>query len=136
MSRRIRKIDATRYKRLLSQTMPVVIETEEENERMLSIVRKLMEKGEKLSPEEEKILKLFTRLIEDFEERYYHPREAEPLEVLQHLMEARGVTQSHLWELFGSKGIASEVLNGKNGISKTHARSLASYFKVPADLFI
>ena len=136
MSRTVRRIDATRYKRLLSQTMPVVIETEEENERMLAIVEKLMEKGEKLSPEEEKILKLFARLIEDFEEHYYKPKEAQPLEVLQHLMEAREVKQTHLWELFGSKGIASEVLNGKRGISKTQARALADFFHVPADLFI
>ena len=136
MSRTVRRIDATRYKRLLSQTMPVVIETKEENERMLAIVEKLMEKGEKLSPEEEKILKLFARLIEDFEERYYKPKEAQPLEVLQHLMEARAVKQTHLWELFGSKGIASEVLNGKRGISKTQARALADFFHVPADLFI
>ena len=136
MSRTVRRIDATRYKRLLSQTMPVVIETEGENERMLAVVEKLMEKGEKLSPEEEKILKLFARLIEDFEDRYYKPKEAQPLEVLQHLMEARAVKQTHLWELFGSKGIASEVLNGKRGISKTQARALADYFHVPADLFI
>jgi HTH-type transcriptional regulator/antitoxin HigA len=136
MSRTVRRIDATRYKRLLSQTMPVVIETKEENERMLAIVEELMEKGEKLSPEEEKILKLFARLIEDFEERYYKPKEAQPLEVLQHLMEARAVKQTHLWELFGSKGIASEVLNGKRGISKTQARALADFFHVPADLFI
>lgn len=100
MSRTVRKIDPTRYKRLLSRTMPVVIESEEENERMLAIVAKLMDKGEDLSPEEEKILKLFARLIEDFEQRYYHPREATPLEVLQHLMEARGVKQTHLWEVF------------------------------------
>ena len=136
MSRVVRKINPSRYKRLLSQTMPVVIESEEENERMLAVVEKLMAKGENLSPEEEKLLKLFARLIEDFEQRYYHPSEAAPLEVLQHLMEARGVKQSHLWEVFGSKGIASEVLSGKRGISKTQARSLANYFHVPADLFI
>lgn len=136
MSKVVRKIDPSRYKRLLSQTMPMVIETEEENERMLSVVEKLMVKGDDLSPEEEKILKLFARLIEDFEQRYYHPKEAEPLEVLQHLMDARGVKQTHLWEVFGSKGVASEVLNGKRGISKTQARALASYFHVPADLFI
>ncbi len=112
------------------------IKTEDENERMLAIVEKLMDKGEAISPEEEKLLKLLARLIEDFEMRYYHPREATPLEVLQHLMEARGAKQSHLWEVFGSKGIASEVLNGKRGISKTHARALADYFHVPADLFI
>jgi HTH-type transcriptional regulator / antitoxin HigA len=116
--------------------MPVVIETEEENARILSIVEKLMHKGESLSAEEEKLLKLLARLIEDFEQRYYRTRNATPLEVLQHLMEERGVKQSHLWQLFGSKGIASEVLSGKRGISKTHARALADYFHVPADLFV
>jgi len=136
MNNAIRKIDPARYRRLLSQAMPVVIETEEENERMLVIAEKLMKKGENLSAEEEKLLKLLARLIEDFEQRYYRPNEAEPLEVLHHLMEARGVKQSQLWELFGSKGIASEVLNGKRGISKTHARALANYFHVPVDLFV
>jgi HTH-type transcriptional regulator / antitoxin HigA len=131
-----RKIDITRYKRLLSQTMPVVIETEAENERMLAIFEKLMDKGESISFEEEKLMKLFTMLIEDFEKRFYHPEEAEPLAVLQHLMEARDVKQTQLSELFGSKGIASEVLNGKRGISKTQARALANYFHVSADLFI
>ena len=136
MSRAVRKIDPTRYRRLLSRAMPVLIESEEENERMLAVVEKLMDKGENLSPEEEKLLKLFARLIEDFEKRYYHAKEAEPIEVLQHLMEARGVKQTHLWELFGSKGVASEVLSGKRGISKTQARALANYFHVSADLFI
>lgn len=136
MKRTVRRIDPTTYRRLLSRTMPVIIETEAENERMLKVIEKLMDKGEDLSPEEEKLLKLLTRLVEDFEERFYHPRDAAPLEVLQHLMESREIKQTHLWEVFGSKGIASEVLNGKRGISKTHARALADYFHVPADLFI
>lgn len=136
MNRAVRKIDPVRYRRLLSRTMPVVIETEEENARMLAIVEKLMKKGEDLSVEEEKLLKLLARLIEDFEQRFYQPPEAEPLDVLHHLMEARGIKQSQLWDVFGSKGIASEVLNGKRGISKTQARALADYFHVPADLFV
>lgn len=136
ITRAVRKIDPVRYRRLVSRSMPVVIETEEENARILAIVEKLMQKGEKLSAEEEKLLKLLARLVEDFEERFYRPSEATPLEVLHHLMEMRGVKQSHLWEVFGSKGIASEVLNGKRGISKTHARALANYFHVPADLFV
>ena len=136
MNTTVRRIDPARYRRLLSRTMPVVIETEEENARMLAVVEKLMQKGEKLSAEEEKLLKLLARLIEDFEERFYRPDEATPLEVLNHLMEARGVKQNQLWAVFGSKGIASEVLNGKRGISKTHARALANYFHVPAELFI
>lgn len=136
VNRTVKKIDPVRYRRLLSRTMPVVIETEEENARMLTMVEKLMHKGENLSAEEEKLLKLLARLIEDFEQRYYRSSFATPLEVLHHLMEERGIKQSQLWELFGSKGIASEVLSGKRGISKTHARALADYFHVPADLFV
>src|SRR5262245_61641309 len=114
----------------------MIIGTENQNERMLKVIENIMDKGENLSPEEEKLLKLLTRLVEDFEERYYQPRDANPLEVLHHLMESRGTKQTHLWEVFGSKGIASEVLNGKRGISKTHARALADYFHVSVDLFI
>jgi|SRR6185369_14728876 len=131
-----RKIDPIRYRRLVSRALPAVIETEEENLRMLAVVEKLMKKGENLSVEEEKLLKLLVKLIEDFEQKYYQPKEAEPLEVLHHLMEARGIKPNQLWEVFGSKGITSEVLNGKRAISKTHARALANYFHVPADLFI
>jgi HTH-type transcriptional regulator / antitoxin HigA len=136
VTRRARTIDPTRYKRLLSRAMPVVIETEQENERMLALVEKLLERGEKISAEEEKLLKLLVRLVEDFEERYYKIKQATPLQVLRHLMEVRGVRQNQLWGVFGSKGIASEVLNGKRSISKTHARTLADYFHVSADLFI
>ncbi len=136
MNRAVRKIDPVRYRRLLSRAMPVVIETEEENAKMLAIVEKLMKKGENVTAEEEKLLKLLARLIEDFEQRYYNPPDAEPLEVLHHLMEERGIKQNQLWDLFGSKGVASEVLSGKRGISKTHARALADYFHVPADLFV
>ena len=136
VGRAAQSIDPARYRRLLSRSMPVVIETEEENARMLAVVERLMKKGEDLSLEEEKLLKLLTRLVQDFEERLYKPGEATPLEVLRHLMEARGVKQSQLWHVFGSKGIASEVLNGKRGISKTHARALANYFHVSADLFV
>ena len=79
--------------------MPVFIKTEEENARMLGLVEKLMDKGEEFSPEEEKLLKLLVKLIEDFEREFYAPEEAAPLEVLHHLMEARGVKQSQLWDL-------------------------------------
>jgi len=54
MSRAVRKMDVKRYKRALVSNHACGIETEEENERMLAIVEKLMGKGENLSPEEEK----------------------------------------------------------------------------------
>jgi HTH-type transcriptional regulator/antitoxin HigA len=136
MSTALKQLNPTRYRKLLSQVMPVAIETEEENERMLAVVEKLMDKGEDMSAEEEALLRLLTTLIQDFEEKYYQPGDASPLEVLRHLMEARGVKPKDLWELFGSKGVASEVLNGKRNISKAQAKKLAEFFGVSTDLFI
>ena len=43
---------------------------------------------------------------------------AEPVDVLKHLMEARDMNTSDLGRLLGSKGVASEVLNGKRSLSK------------------
>lgn len=130
------EINPARYKKLLSRAMPVVIETEAENDRMLAEVEKLMDKGENISPEEDALLRLMATLIQDFEEKFYQPGEATPLEILHHLMDARDLKQSDLLEVFGSKGIASEVINGKRNISKAQAKALAKFFKVSADLFI
>ncbi|HMF54920.1 MAG TPA: hypothetical protein VK619_01055 [Pyrinomonadaceae bacterium] len=116
--------------------MPIVIETEEENNRMLAEVEKLMAKGEDLSPEEDALLRLMATLIQDFEERFYKPGEATPLEILLHLMDARDLKQSDLLEVFGSKGITSEVINGKRSISKAQAKALAKFFGVSIELFI
>jgi HTH-type transcriptional regulator/antitoxin HigA len=130
------EINPARYKKLLSRAMPVIIQTEEDNDRMLAEAEKLMAKGENLTPEEDALLRLLATLIQDFEEKFYQPRAATPLEILHHLMDARDLKQSDLLEVFGSKGIASEVVNGKRSISKTQAKALAKFFGVSADLFI
>jgi len=131
------QIDARKYARLLARSLPSVIETEEENERMLAEVERLMDKGEEnLSPEEGKLFKLMVRLIEDFEEHAYPIQEAAPHEVLQHLMESKEVRQADLLSIFGSRGYTSDVVNGKRGISKEHAKTLGEFFHVSPELFI
>src|SRR5215470_12085279 len=105
--------DPKRYGALLAQTLPAVIQTEEQNEQYLAVVEKLMRKGEEnLSPEENTLLDLLVHLIEDFEQRYYQPESATPLEVLHELMAANDLKQADLVPIFGSKGITSEVVNG------------------------
>lgn len=127
--------DLRQYGKLLSRVLPAVIETEKENERMLAEVNKLMAKP-KLSPAESKLFDLMVRLIEDFEEQHYELNASTPNGVLRELMEARGVKQRDLWELFGSKGTASEVINGKRSISKAQAKALGKYFRVSPELFL
>ncbi len=123
------------YAELLAATQPKAIETEEENEFYLAEVTKLMQLGETLSPAQERLLKLLVNLIESFEERHYQLKPATPLEILTELVSDRGFKQKDLIPVFGSQGVASEVLNGKRGISKTHTKALGEFFKVSPTLF-
>ena len=69
----IANVDEYKYGALLAATRPSVIGDDAELERLTEEVNVLVTKGIKqdgLSPEEEKLLTLLTRLIEDYEERH------------------------------------------------------------------
>lgn len=123
------------YVKLLTEVVPQVIETEEENERLLAEVEKLMAKGDNLSPEEEKLFDLLVTLIEKFEDEHYQLNASTPQSILLHLMEARDLKQSDLVGVLGSKGVTSEVINGKRSISKAQAKALGEFFHVSHTLF-
>jgi HTH-type transcriptional regulator/antitoxin HigA len=123
------------YRQLLGRTLPHVIHTDEECERLTSELARLDER-ENLSPEERELAELLTVLIDEYEERRYPIQKASPRQTLQHLMEVRKLTQKDLWKVFGSKGITSEVFHGKRSISKAQARKLADFFHVNVELFI
>lgn len=127
-------IDSVSYGQLLRETLPRVIETDEENERLLAVLEQLDELPSR-TPEQESLAELLTMLIQQFEARY-DLGSALPLEALRSLMEDRGLRQRDLLGVFGSSSVASDVLNGKREISKLHARRLAEYFRVPVSLFI
>lgn len=127
-------IDSVSYGQLLQEALPRVIETDEENERLLAVLEQLDELPS-LTPEQESLAELLTLLIQQFEARY-DLGSALPLEALRSLMEDRGLRQRDLLGVFGSSSVASDVLNGKREISKLHARRLAEYFRVPVSIFI
>ncbi len=129
------ELDEKAYRQLLGRTLPHVIHTEEECERLTNELLRLDDR-EDLSVEEKELAELLTVLIDEYEERRYPIRKASPQQTLQHLMEARNMTQKDLWKTFGSKGITSEVFHGKRSISKTQAKKLAQFFHVSTELFI
>ena len=132
-------INNTKYAEILATALPRKIETEEENERVLKIIRNLMSKGEdNLSPEEETLLVLLAELVEDFEKKAYPEvgSSSTPRDVLAFLMEQQGLKQKDLVDIFSSSGTISQVLNGAREISKAQAKALAERFKVSAELFI
>ena len=128
-------LDVRRYGRLLAKTVPKVIETEEEYARMLVEVERLMDRGDRRTREEEALLSLLVSLVQAYEQRHYPMQETSPHEVLKYLMEKRGLKQADLVPIFRSSGYVSDVINGKRAISKAHARKLAAFFGVSAELF-
>ena len=129
-------IDNKKYARVLARVLPRVIATDEEHERMLAEVEKLMDKSEHRTAEEDAALDLMVRLIKDYEEEHHPLPDPSPREMLVYLMEQRGLKQADLLPIFKSRGYVSEVIHSKRAISKAHARQLAEFFKVSVSVFI
>ncbi|HQU92261.1 MAG TPA: hypothetical protein PLK77_08190 [Pyrinomonadaceae bacterium] len=132
-------VDKTKYGKLLNRTLPAAISNDEDLDLMTEQVDRLMSKGIRsggLSPEEETLLELLSVLIEAYEDEHYPIPDLTPAEMLRYLMDDRGLKQADLLPVFGSSGIASEVVNGKRSISKTQAKKLAEFFNVSVELFI
>jgi len=134
MSARTEILNEEKYAGLLAQTLPHVLHTEAENEECTAKLESLEAKTD-LSPEEDSLAELLTLLIEDFEERNYALPPASPLEVVRHLMDVNDLQQSDMVDVFGSASVASQVLNGKRGLSKAHIEKLSKRFNVSPALF-
>ena len=130
------EIDAKLYGKLLTRSLPRVLHSEQEYERLLAEVDSLMEQGDARSAEQDALLDLMALLIHDYEEKHYTLPHAEPGELLAYLIEERGLKARDLWEVVGSKSRVSEILAGKRSISKDQAKRLAEFFRVPVELFL
>jgi HTH-type transcriptional regulator / antitoxin HigA len=122
------------------QIIPKIIETTEEYEKFLAVVERLMSRKITRTPEEDILFKLLVKLIVDYEEETFNLKEwsqTAPHELLQHLMEARGMKQVDLVGVLSlSKGLVSLIVNGKREISKAQAKKLGELFNISSSVFI
>ena len=140
-------MDEERYGEVLSQIRPRIIETPEEHDRLLSVAEALMEKGDALSEEEREALALVVLLIEVFEANIRADEDEEqgedeadeqvatPHVALARLMSSHGIELHDIAPIFGNPSIARDVLDGKRPISRSQAKELGRYFRVPEKLF-
>ena len=130
------------YLRLLKETkiIPKIIETEEEYREYLAVTENLMAKKNQRTPEETTLFRLLVRLVEDYEEQYYSLgdwSDLPPHEILQHLVESSGMTETDLQEVMSSDSeLIGSLLNGQLAISFEQAQKLGTYFKVSPNLFV
>ena len=95
----------------------------------------LLENNEKSQDSVEEI-ELLTLLIEKWDAEHSTLTEVNPIELLHSLMHDHNLKAKDLVTILGvSKGLISDILNCKKGLSKEIIRILARYFKVSQEAF-
>jgi HTH-type transcriptional regulator / antitoxin HigA len=125
------------YANLLADVLPQPIRSQAEYDRVLGIIEaSIMNKGT-VSSEEEQLIDLFVILVEKFESEHY-PSEnrSTPHSRLLHLMDANDVQPADLVDVFGSRDLVLEVIDGKRSIDLTQAEKLSDRFNLPSKLFL
>lgn len=130
------RFNRRRYGALLAEAIPRVITSGDELERISRQAEPLLKKGEARTPEENALLDLLLKLIDDYQEKNSIIPKLEPHEALQYLMEVNSLRQADLVEVFGSRSRVSDAATGKRAISKEQAKRLGEFFCVSPALFI
>jgi HTH-type transcriptional regulator/antitoxin HigA len=111
------------------------IHSDEVLDAAVKMVDSLLDRGD-LAPEEEDYLEVLGDLIERYEGEANPMAPVSDAEMLRHLIEAKGVSQT---EISSATGIAdstiSEILKGRRALNRGHIGKLARYFKVSPDVF-
>ena len=128
-------INSEIYSELLSKYQPRIIQTEAENEYFLEVVEELLAR-KNLTPEENTILDLLVKLIEDFEDKHYQLNKSTPCSIMLHLMEAQDIAKESLVQVFGSSEIVDKAINGELEITSQQALELGNLFHVDSSLFL
>ncbi|NJK65258.1 MAG: transcriptional regulator [Microcoleus sp. CSU_2_2] len=127
--------DLNIYINLLYKYQPRIIKTEEENGIFLEIVEELISRPN-LTPEEDALLELLVKLIEDFEDKHYQLNISTPKSRLLHLMDARSIEAEDLGEIMGSSEEVFEIINDRLEITKKQAEDLGRFFRIDPGLFL
>lgn len=114
---------------------PRIIKTEEENDHFLAIAEDLLSRPH-LTPEENTLLELLVRLIEEFENQHYSINASTPRSRILHLLEAQDLEVSNLVPIFSSIELVDKVINGDVEVTKEQGEMLGNLFHVDASLFI
>lgn len=81
-------------------------------------------------------LEVLTLLIQAYESEHYPIPDPDPIELLLHVMEARGLTRKDLEPYIGSRARVAEVLNRVRPLSLEMIRRLSEGLGIPADVLV
>ena len=110
------------------------IRNDEDLETALSEIESLWD-AEPGSPEADRLDVLVT-LAEQYEEEHHPIDPPDPIELILHVMDARGLTRRDLQPYLGGRARVSEILNRRRPLTLTMIRRLQDGLGLPADVLI
>ncbi|MCF8450462.1 MAG: helix-turn-helix domain-containing protein [Taibaiella sp.] len=112
-----------------------IIKTKKQYVQYCNTLEQLVEQGSKNKMALEEI-ELLTLLIEKWDNEHNTFNDTDPIVLLKYLMEERNLKPKDLADMLQvSKGLVSDILNYKKGLSKEIIRTLSTYFKVSQEAF-
>ena len=112
-----------------------IIKSETQYRAYCDALEKLLEKHG-ISKDVHDEIELLTLLIEKWDAEHSTLNELDPVELLHSLMHDKKMKAKDLVEILGvSKGLVSDILNYKKGLSKEIIRILSAHFKVSQEAF-
>jgi HTH-type transcriptional regulator/antitoxin HigA len=123
------------YLALVAAHPLIAIQTDGQLDEAIAVIDDLLDKGE-LSDGEEQYLDALSVLIEAYESEHIPFPEISGVEVLRHIMAENDLRQSDLLDVFETRSVASEVMNGKRSLTLNHVRRLSERFRLPPEVFL
>ena len=115
--------------------MYTIIKSETQYYEYCDKLASLMEHTENKTDDLDEI-ELLTLLIEKWDDEHSTLNEVDPISLLHSLMQDHKLKAKDLVGILGvSKGLVSDILNYKKGLSKDIIRLLSAYFKVSQEAF-
>lgn len=81
-------------------------------------------------------LDILVLLVEAYEAEHYPIPDPDPIELILHVMDARGLTRRDLEPFLGSRARVSEILNRRRPLSLEMIRRLQAGLGLPADVLV
>ncbi len=127
--------EAKRYLKLVRRFPLRPLRSDADLEAATTVLDDLLDRGQLDGPEGD-YLHVLGGLIREYEAEHYPIEPASDAEMLEHLIEARGMTQAEVAEGAGiAPSVISEVIGGKRRLSRNNIGRLASFFQVSPAVF-
>ena len=123
---------------VLDFTKPHVLRSEEEYDEAIQMIDELLDRDPAPGSEDHEMLEFLSVLVEAYELEHY-PAEmfaTTPQEVVDFLLEQKGMQRADLNEIMGGKSRVSEFFAAKRDLSRTQIRALRDLLGIPADLLL